>query len=262
MKKGLTAPSFESISSAVFRRSIRLMYPVIVVTLVSQVLGYFGLYKYTKEASKIMDCPWLEPPKQLQSFSQFIVYVINLFTNTYYFKNLGYFPFSIIWTIPVELVGSWIMFLVAVASISLKRKLLFLGTMTFLCWFVSSWSSAFILGMVFAECANRGYFERWHSMKWAWLLRSILIVSIFSSLHLIKLWTAFYPYKFSRDLYATSGGKIGRPSSGFSEPQDERLATAISVVLFIEITPLAQKVLNTPLFDYLGKVSYGQLYPD
>ncbi|KAJ3271336.1 hypothetical protein HDV01_006841 [Terramyces sp. JEL0728] len=258
LKKGMTITSFESIASGIFRRSVRLLYPVITVTLFSQTLDYMGVYENTPEAKKITGSFWYNRPAKFQKFSEFVVYFVNLFTNAYYLDNLLYFPFKVIWTIPVELVGSWVMFLVAIVTISIpKKKLVFLGSMILMSWYINSWASTFITGMFIAECANRGYFEKWYKPQWVWIVRIILLISIFTSYKARDFWGIFSSLKYSRDIFSTSKGEVGRPSTQWYEPQDEKIVTALSIILLCEITPVVQEILNSDLFDFLGKISYG-----
>ncbi|KAJ3320923.1 hypothetical protein HDV06_004701 [Boothiomyces sp. JEL0866] len=149
LKRELSPTSFENLSSSVFKRSFRLVVPVLVVLLISQLLGYFGLNDSVGVANIITGTKdWYQPPTEFQSFKE-ICYVLG--TDTWYY--------------------------------------LF--------------------------------------------------------------------YKYTRDLYQTTSGTIDNPGGLWYQPQDSRIFLGACIILFVESTPILQTILNTPIFDFLGKISFG-----
>ncbi|KAJ3251545.1 hypothetical protein HK103_002261 [Boothiomyces macroporosus] len=210
LKRELSLQSFENLSSGVFKRSFRLVLPVLAVLFISQLLGYFHLHDSVRVANGIAGTTgWYQPPTEFQSFKEFVVFFINIFTNTFYVPNNGYFPFEI--------------------------------------------------RMLITELSVQGHIKKMQP-SYFWAFRVLLFVFFYISYQQCyvggETWGYLF-YKYSRDLYQTSSGSINNPGDLWYQPQDPRIFMAACMIMLVELTPTMQTILNTMIFDFLGKISFG-----
>ncbi|EED17173.1 conserved hypothetical protein [Talaromyces stipitatus ATCC 10500] len=109
---------FNRLSSAVMRRIFRIYLPVLVISIISQLLFFFNLYNWTFDEGVLRGIkPWTSP---WAHFKWLIIYMMDSM-NMIAFEYNGGFNGQL-WTMPVEYRGSCVIYLFIIGLASWKRN--------------------------------------------------------------------------------------------------------------------------------------------
>lgn len=179
----LSAPFFQSYDRKVvllgaIKRYPRLTLPILVATLVTVSAGYFGLLHGSEAASLLGRTDWLglNNPAQLSlgSLVRFAFFEVYLGPST----DNNILPF--LWTMPIEMLGSVVLFLYLALHNMLERPLLFLVFLYVLILMLSPFLACFLAGAFLTGLRVRGI--TWSAMhRGAIAAVSVLIALIASS---------------------------------------------------------------------------------
>jgi peptidoglycan/LPS O-acetylase OafA/YrhL len=253
---GREADLARSMSSAMFRRAVRLYTPVIVTTFIFLTVWHLGSGVWTAY-----------PPHQADYFTEIATWAREFSNFSYVFRHRGiaWLTYNLhSWSIPVEYKGSMVIYvcLLALSRSSVRARLsIVAGLIFYFMYVVDGWFiSCFLSGMVLAE------FELLQRSKclpsWAWLnlVRShqhfLLHLSLFAG-----LWLGSQPG--------------GAPDINYLEksPGWHYLAklipsacsefkwfwftwAAILTVQAVIHLPWLRSVFETPVAQYLGRISF------
>ncbi|KAL4794016.1 acyltransferase 3 [Aspergillus venezuelensis] len=149
---GRTLDFFLRLRNGVWRRPIRLFFPVLLISVISQIAYFFDLYTYLSPEAQ---CdlrhiqPWTDPRTHLNSMLHFVGDSMNI-VQLQWNKGLS----EHIWSMPFELRGSYTVYLVILGLSSHQRsaRLWILASMAGYFAYYGNWDIlSFLLGVILAE---------------------------------------------------------------------------------------------------------------
>ena len=148
--EGSLADFYRKLTSSVVRRMFRLCFPVFVLILISHTLYYIGAYML--KFSDGMGCPgaepWGSPVPHVQCMARSMFSIVNLQSDQELTLN------NHLWTIPVEVKGSFQVYLtlLGLSTVSETARFLVIGLLAARSWWNGSPEFlAFFTGLLFAE---------------------------------------------------------------------------------------------------------------
>ena len=261
-----------TMSSSVLRRPIRLFLPCFVSTFMVACMAQMGIYQRTEEFSHNMravweEHPWTAPDAYTQSVHWF--YQMFEFTNVF---NFFIFAGSTVydrhlWTIPCEFRASMVLFLThfMVARMGTSIRML---TVLGLIWWTLNWDRweicLFLSGILLAEL-DQVRIAREKSTPPATHHPEVNKKSVRSD----RVWKWFWAVNFITGLYLASYPDF----AGEDTPGYRYLSTmipwyysekyrfwqcfaAVQIVWSVNHADFLKQPFNTPVVQYLGKISY------
>ncbi|KAI8912568.1 acyltransferase 3 [Gorgonomyces haynaldii] len=273
LKKGPTKQSFQSLSSSIVRRPFRLGLPVFAALFLSMLLYALGAYNWFYDAAHALYPSvtqeskwtlWMRPPNAFKSFGDFVVFFVGFFINDP-FLDIGAYPLGVIWTIPYELIGSWIVFLLTAVALGLpKRRWLLFAIFSGFLWLSNSWYYLFVIGLWMADLSVSGVFQKLCKSQTPgmWGARvGLLCFGLllgFRSLPTFQFFEEFQKIQFYRDRWSSGQAQMGgKQGHRWNEPDNAVSLSAICFTLLFETTPILQQLFSMRLFRFLGTVSFG-----
>ncbi|KAF8855111.1 hypothetical protein BDZ45DRAFT_510382 [Acephala macrosclerotiorum] len=266
---------FDNLSSAVFRRTPRLFLPVIPVMFGTATAIYFGCYG---DGNFTHDSCFGRESSLWTQYTDYIPIFIRMVNPSWWDE---YFPPTLepLWTLPMELRGSMIVFLL-VLSLSNIRPLPRISCMILLAGFtlhIGRWDTfLFINGTILAELRifrNQSLssvynFESLYllspktSIVWRTLNAVLWICALITS-----LWIGSWPARGAKDSWGFRTLFTWTPSTynnGYNSVADnDRLVqcfwaslSALLLLLSFEHLPLLQKPFDSRLAAYVGDISF------
>jgi peptidoglycan/LPS O-acetylase OafA/YrhL len=259
---GNTSSLLDSLSSSVFRRSMRLFLPIIISTYFVMIMIHNGWYGSLDPHIKVL--PIAPIGVQTMQWLSDLQILINPFKWT---KARPQFS-SQLWTLPVEFRGSMVVFLFLLGFAKSKTALRMTFTSASALYFFYSathWDmSLFLAGITLAEISllkkrsNFSWDDITYDPKKAHLVR-VVVRNGSIMLFMLSWFLACWPDQESKK----SPGYIFFSSvTPSTYPQDggrTRFWTSIAAVLMLlslENSPILQRPFMTPLAQYLGNISY------
>lgn len=271
----LENPSKTAVASAIFRRGLRLWFPVAIslaiIKILSSTIGtsHLDLYKRATE-NLTLEVPY-EIPNALAYFNS----VFNLFwTNKKFFSQAGNtaFPSQTLWIINVIYSQSYTVYLTMIITPYTRNPW---RVKAYLCiilsaWWVQSWAWYSVTGLLLTDAViNMGYAEKAkHGMKiWRetrcpiWIASNVLMAA---GLVMQYLWTDWRPEYKNKELLAhaaryDSGGLNTDIDPKEPEARDDDYLLIIGFHLLLECSPFVQKIFQNPFFMFLGRRSLSKL---
>jgi peptidoglycan/LPS O-acetylase OafA/YrhL len=268
----LTKPTTTSVASAAFRRSISLLFPLIITlgitTLTYQNTGvsYINDFKNATQ-NHSFDTPFVIP-NALAFFNS----IFNLFWITKDFSsqagNLA-FPTQTLWLINVIYSQSYTVYMTMLIIPYTRPRWRVHAAILFIitAWWVQSWAWYSITGLLLADVVINMDFRQ-ISQRGITVYRSIRLPSwtlyiglMAAGLVMQYLWTAWrpeyenYELKVHTGLYYTGGLNTGYD---VRQPQarDDNYVVLLGFFLLLETSEFVQHIFQNPLFMYLGRRSY------
>jgi len=231
-------PRIKGIIAAMIKRPIRLGGLVLFTIILSSCLWYSGLY-FNNAVSEITHSkPWFSHfwhgSFELRQLVKNIV--TSLFSN-------GAIYNPPLWTIPIELYGSILVFLFVLLFGNFKYRLLIVGIL--LIFLKSTFYVGFLLGIIIADIVKNHHFIS--------KLKSKNIISIV--LLILFLYFSSYPSYVYPDFMKGTIYKILPDVSRFGGGYP--MLSALLLFILVTINRQIKNVLHTPLLQSLGRVSYG-----
>lgn len=267
LKKGCTVEAIKSLGSAIFRRPLRLGIPVLAGTVIGQFLLHLNIFNITEYHTKILGIKhaFLKPPLPFKSIPHFFAFV---------FSFLGGLPINadhyatpaVIWTIPVELSGSFYLFLITLILICIpshSHKSLFLGIVFLSLWWMNSWNVLFVAGLWIAQLSISGLFTKVMQHRFTWILRIIIAILALAlltrELPLFDFINSFQSYqilsKWGQEAHFGDG--VGYSVTSRRVQMNAVTLSSILILVLFEITPLLQRAFSTPVVRFMGVISFG-----
>ncbi|KAJ3417409.1 hypothetical protein HDV05_004874 [Chytridiales sp. JEL 0842] len=164
------------------------------------------------------------------------------------------------WTLPHEIVGSNLVYLVTAIMIPMhknpKAKYIMLTVMIIFSWLAENWMNYFLAGLMLADMREHGYLERFRKWKYSHVVKFLLFVT-----------TAPFAFTYYdnpvRKWAENFLGETIRINTHIMMPREQWFPNASVVFPFIfacmfivETTIWVQKVLSFKFLLFLGKISY------
>lgn len=159
---------------------------------------------------------------------------------------------GVIWTIPLEIAGSWVVYLVtAIILVTPRRRSLLLAVISLGYFLLNSWNYLFVAGLWIATSSLSGSYKAIAAWKYVWPIRIILA---FVALTLLTPQLPFFDWLQNLQDYQYNSPSNRLTNSVPTNPIS--LSAIISLILF-EITPVLQRVFSIAPLRFLGKISFG-----
>ena len=266
------ARNIETYAKSIIKRPARLAIPVIGGLLLTQILVPLKAFNSILDLQGLYGCSFCSAiPIGFTNLSQFVLFLSNFFLGNQ-MENLArsYYVGGVIWTIPVELAGSWMIFLMAILAHSIpstqKRYLVFALVGLFF-WYVGSWNFVFLLGLFISDfCLTfKAPIAKFVANVYlSWPTRFVLVVCFFvfytAELPIFNFFNDWKSIQYFKDpAYSDSvDGYIGTsPGFRWDIPSTSVSLVALILMILIEITPLMQKFLSANVLDFYGRISFG-----
>lgn len=276
------AETLDSLSSSTFRRSFRLLIPPIVVTFFIMLITYNGFY--------VTDAKFSTPPRfdtffgSLDHWFDQTIWMADVLRPVFY-RGISYAVYvpiydNNLWTIDVELYGSFVVFLVVLIVSRLRsffRRLILLGLPIYLAYYTHAYAFLFISGVTLAEL---------HHIRKSRLSQSEEALAISSaptprwlqpsvkSQSRKTFWTTFWLINFFCALWLTTMPLMesGAPESPgyrilaqwiparYRQPyvQDQFwiYVGAVYLVWTVDNAPFLQSIFTTRIAQYFAKIGF------
>ena len=267
----LETPSKTAIASAVFRRGLRLWFPIAVtlaiVKILSSTIGTSHLDQYKQSTANLT----LEVPYEIPNTLAYFNSVFNLFwTNKQFFSQAGNtaFPSQTLWIINVIYAQSYTVYLTMVMMPYTRNPWRVKAYLVFIlsAWWVQSRAWYSITGLLLTDAViNMGYAEKahhgikiWRAMRCPMWIASIVLMA--AGLVMQFLWTDWRPEYKNKELLAhaeryDSSGLNAAIDPKDPEARDDDYLVILGFHLMLECSPFIQKIFRNPFFTYLGRRS-------
>ncbi|KAL5418861.1 hypothetical protein PMIN04_007164 [Paraphaeosphaeria minitans] len=260
-----------SIAGSIFRRGLRLWFPVAVAlaitTSIFQATGYKYLDDFAKDTSNIS----ILVPYKIDNALIYFNSVFNLFWVTTRFSDQAgsyAFPGQMMWVINVIYMQSFTVYMTMVIipytrpSWRVKGAIFFIIT----AWWVQSWAWYSITGLLLADLVTNMDFKA-KAQRGIKVWRSITCPSYFAyavslagGLVMQYLWAAWRPEYRDEELIAHgalyyTGGLNEDFDVKQPQARDDNYLVLLGFFLCVEMSDIIQWALANPLFVYLGRRS-------
>ena len=268
----LENPSKTAIASTVFRRGLRLWFPVAtslaMVKILSITIGTSHLDQYKRATQNTT----LEVPYEIPNTLAYFNSVFNLFwTNKNFFSQAGNTasPTQTLWIISVIYAQSYTVYLTMIitpytqAAWRVKAYLCFILS----AWWVQSWAWYSITGLLLTDAViNMGYGEKAaHGMKiWRTVRCPIWVAGVVlmaAGLVMQFIWTDWRPQYENKELLAHAARYGLNTDSDPREPEarDDDYLLIVGFHLLLECSTFVQTIFRNRFFMYLGMRSLSKL---
>ncbi|KAH9457125.1 hypothetical protein MJO28_011336 [Puccinia striiformis f. sp. tritici] len=256
-----TGPRWLSLSSSLFRRSIRLAFPAIVVGFIQWQIASRKLLADRPIAAARILAPsslWNPTWDHIGNFPGFLQFCLDLFTNRghQYMLNVG----SALWSTYDQFWGSVMVYILAasVAQVGwIGRYLIYLVVCVSL-WFINSPNMLYVLGLWLADLHAAGFIRK---LQDHWKPTIAVEVSVMAlALAMIAGGTKVAsPADNAVGNITVYEGKFGWDQS-MTWPQYMFMSNWIPplcILIWVEVSHAMQWLASWAIFTWLGKVSYG-----
>ena len=267
----LTNKDSMSMAGTLFRRGLRLFVPVIVamaLVKITQSAGAFTFIPMLREATG-NNVP--EEPYALPGALGWWNATFNLF----WFidgvqAGVKAFPGGMMWIVSVVYQQSYTVYMIALVLPYMTKNWRLWGPIAFafVSWWLTSWAWYGTTGLVFAELAinhdlqaraKKGFSLPKTTRRLPyWVLPGL---SLAVGIILKYVYEDAEPTKINNELIFHSpiyGGGLNRDYD-INQPQQRASSwfLMVGILLIVEASPVAQKIMGNPLFRYLGRLSFG-----
>lgn len=231
--------NYDSLTRLVITRYFRLTFLIAISCLAVYLLMIFNL-SYNLEASEILGREdWLG---SFINFSpSFTGYFRYAFYDVYYNHSAenSYNPF--LWTMAIELLGSFVIFLNLCIFKRIENPIIFLLLQALFFWVFGSYVSLFILGMLLSYYRSVGVIEKLRSI--AWMNNFTMILFAFSVV-LISL------------VLTSHDSLLGHPISRLVNHNRFGLFWAGLLILLVYLNSSLNRFFSNKVSRFLGKISF------
>lgn len=258
------------ISAAFIRRPIRLGFPVLIVLSVCFIFRFLHYAPHPdtpeeyRNLTRMPIHPLDESPRfalhaSINHYGDVLLHFMSLFTNNLAPGDTGVLD-GVVWTIPIEYVGSNFVYVIAIICHGLKSnfKYGFLAFISFFAWWNASYNFVFAAGFAVCCLQKDGYFEKCHKSRYFYPLQVLLFSLCILFWFLIKLLTAnnFFLDSYSFVVFEGILGKLAGTSTSWYDPMTSLSIASIILLVMVEMNPALQRGLSTEPFVFLGRISF------
>ncbi|KNZ63133.1 uncharacterized protein VP01_1183g4 [Puccinia sorghi] len=256
-----TGPRWLSLSSSLFRRSIRLAFPAIIVALIQWRIASSGLLGDRPVVAAQILTPtslWQPTWNQIGNFGGLLQFCLDLFTNRghQYMLSVG----SALWTTYDQFWGSVLVYILAasVAQVGwIGRYLTYLSVCVVL-WFINSPNMLYVLGLWLADLHAAGFVRKLQDHWKPTMLVEISVMALALAMIAGGTNVATPADNLMGDI-TVYDGKFGWDQS-VTWPQYMFISNwlpPLCILIWVEVSHAMQWLASWSIFTWLGKVSYG-----
>ncbi|OAV93223.1 hypothetical protein PTTG_01636, partial [Puccinia triticina 1-1 BBBD Race 1] len=256
-----TGPRWLSLSSSLFRRSIRLAFPAIIVALIQWRIASQGMLgdRPIRAAQILTPTALWEPTwNQIGNAGGLLQFCLDLFTNRghQYMLSVG----SALWTTYDQFWGSVLVYILAasVAQVGwVGRYLIYLAVCSSL-WFINSPNMLYVLGLWLADLHAAGFIRKLQDHWKPTMLVEISVMILALAMISGGTKVASPADNLMGDI-TVYDGKFGWDQS-VTWPQYMFISNwlpPLCILIWVEVSHAMQWLASWQIFTWLGKVSYG-----
>ncbi|GAA5949158.1 hypothetical protein JCM21900_004887 [Sporobolomyces salmonicolor] len=254
-------PRWLTLSSSLFRRSIRLAFPAIIVGFIQWKVCVDGLMNTAIQAEEQFLNPsslWVPTWCEIGDFAGFLQFCLDLFTNPnhQYMLTVG----SALWTTYDQFWGSVLVYIVAATLTPLPfrgRYALYL-TICVALWWINSSNMLYIIGLWLADVYASGFIRKIQD-HWKWTVGIEICATALALAMIVGGTKVATPANVAIGKVTVYEGKFGYDPS-YIWPQYMLMSNWIPVtmiLIWVELSHAMQWFMSWGLFTWIGKVSYG-----
>lgn len=261
----------EAMAGTLFRRGLRLWFPVAVSLGISNAVNHAGGYDAVRYQAEIFANHLPEVPYKLPTALSYFNAVFNLF---WYISGtqagVRAFPTGMLWIVPIVYQESFTVYALMLLLPYMTRGWRFWGLICFIVvsWWVDSWAWYGATGLLFGELVlDLNFIEAAKSgmplPKTRKRLSYYWLAGIFTTIGVVLkyVYEDAAPNHINDELIVHTpiyGGGLNRDYD-INQPQ-QRVSSyflVIGVLMFLEMNVILQKIFDNPVFRYLGRISFG-----
>ncbi|KAJ3005170.1 hypothetical protein HKX48_000838 [Thoreauomyces humboldtii] len=262
---------WRSLASAIFRRTIRLALPIFALALMQQQVCAHGDTDRAPEAAKYMQNTQLNIPLwcQIDSVGSFLSFFIQVLTNPSHKSILAHG--SSLWSMYDQFWGSVYVYIIStfVVMMSSRRYALY-AVLCIAFLFASSPNMLFLLGLILSDLSASNITKRLLNKPFYIVMGVQLVFLVIAMIMIIWADAAnaldgfFVRYTIDPTTgvfgywYSATGSEL--LALGQLWPQTMRFSywvTAISLMVWVELSHAAQWFFSCRLFVFLGNITFG-----
>jgi peptidoglycan/LPS O-acetylase OafA/YrhL len=250
------------IVESMIKRPFRLIIPCFISLVVHWILQVTNSYSSMETALEVVKAPnkwWEYKVGHKIEFSQIFSKTLQLFLAPY---QLPPSPIMhVYWTLPIEFVNSYIVYIVAlIGSYLKKKKWILYSSILFISWINclnNSWTAPFISGLIIAEMAQDGIFKsiedtpKENYVKYGLLIT--IVACILCQVVRNEKEQSFVLLYLSNFVLANKNLHYPR----FNQLNLLYLILASCLICLFELSPLYRKIFNAKILQFFGKISFG-----
>ena len=254
-------PKWMSLSSSLFRRSIRLAFPAIVVGFIQWQVCKAGWTSTAIQANlevlrptNLWEATWCE----IGNFWGFLQFVIDLFSNTnhQYMLYVG----SALWTTYDQFWGSVIVYILAamMAPMAWKGRYVVFSIITISLWWINSPNMLYVIGLWLSDLHASGFIRKLQD-HWKPTVAIEVAVMALAMAMIAGGTKVASPADDAIGHITVYNGQYGWLPS-FSWPQymfTSNWIVATCIIIWVELSHAMQWFTSWGIFVWVGKVSYG-----
>jgi hypothetical protein len=261
----LRSGNLSGIAEKVIARPFRLLIPILAMAMLEYFLMDSGAIAWLEYLPSITWCTWpfTTVPDNFGKFVSDFLELAYLIPNAAPQITFNYCT-GVLWTIPVQLQGSWVSLLAVIVIREIKRPWKRFGFYTFcilMHWYALSWGIYFYLAILLTDLDVTYKYRKW---LYARPLVYFPLIALFAvmgfgalSLDMATQWTgvqyAAYEYGIHPDiptgLPIMWTGAAGYPQ--YYVPTLNGVVFSFGIQALIELSPLVQKLFSFKLFIWL-----------
>ena len=249
-----------AVADKTVKRTFRLMLPVTAIVMLEYFFIDCSATKWLEYLPSITwsTWPYIEGYRNFGSFVSEILELVYLVPNAVPAITFN-FCTNVLWTIPVQLQGSWTTLLSVVVIREIKKpwkRFCFYAFCIVNHWYALSWGSYFYCGIVLADLDVTYKWQKYLHARWFVfypLLTSFILAMLAGpTIDLLAIWTKveYVAYEYSIHPNVTSGLPLKASHAAnpqFFSPRLNGLIFAVGFQAATEISPLIQKILSVKL---------------
>ncbi|TPX53694.1 hypothetical protein PhCBS80983_g06229 [Powellomyces hirtus] len=252
---------WRSLASAIFRRTIRLALPILVLALMQQQVCLHGATDVAAEVKPFLQS-YINKPYwcQIESSGDFISFFIRVLSSPNHKEILDHG--SSLWSMYDQFWGSVYVYILSTFMVMMTRRryYVYFFIAVFLV-FVSSPNLLFVLGLLLSDLAASNITKRVLQSQPFYVVMAIQMSFLVLAFTLI-IWSSFanaLDNFFAKHTLLAVEGTVGVQLKDMW-PQVMRFSywvTAFSLLVYVELSHAAQYFFSSRIFVFLGKVTFG-----
>ncbi|KAJ3153298.1 hypothetical protein HDU89_000929 [Geranomyces variabilis] len=252
---------WRSLASAIFRRTIRLALPIMVLAFMQQQICKSGATDVAIQTGKFL-ASTLSRPRwcEISSSGDFVSFFIRVLTSPDHIEVLAHG--SSLWSMYDQFWGSVYVYILSCFIVMMSARRYFLYFFLVCClFFASSPNMLFVLGLLLSDLSASGLTKRLLASQPFYVVMSIQAVFLFTALTLIIAgsFADTLDRFFTGHTILQTTGILGYPLANMW-PEITRFSywmIAFCMLSYVELSYAAQWFFSARIFVFLGNITFG-----
>lgn len=253
------------IAEKVVARPFRLLIPILAVAMLEYFFMDSGATASLEYLASVTWCTWpfTTVPNNFGNFISEFLELAYLIPNAVPQITFNYCT-GVLWTIPIQLQGSWVTLLACIVIREIKKPWKRFGFYTFcilMQWYALSWGTYFYLGILLTDLDLTYKYRKWlyaHPfVYYPFIILCVLMAFGALSMDMATQWTnvqyAAFEYGMHPDI-PTGLPIMWTGAAGYPQyyiPTAHGIIFAFGIQALVELSPLVQKIFSLNVFVYV-----------